>query len=129
VRTQEEFCVTGLDAAIYLGCDTAQALRSVARQIDDSFSEGDIRARMDSFRDARLMVEMDGHYLSLAVWRRRATREQWQTRILCKPLPEPLLGITSGFKKAGHSRGRSEWGDGTPPECIVKPRRIAGRAS
>ena len=46
----------------------AQTLRSVARQPGDSFSEGDIRARLESFRDARLMVEMDGHYLSLTVW-------------------------------------------------------------
>ena len=52
----------------------AQTLRSVARQPVYSFSEGDIRARLESFRDARLMVEMDGHYLSVAVWRNRAAR-------------------------------------------------------
>ena len=67
--------LTGLNARIYLDCDTAQTPRSVARQIGDSFSEEDIRARLESFRDARLMVEMDGHYLSLAVWRNRAERE------------------------------------------------------
>ena len=72
---QGNFVLTGLDAKIYLGCDTAQTPRSVVRQIGDSFSEEDIRARLESFRDARLMVEMDGHYLSLAVWRNRTARD------------------------------------------------------
>ena len=31
--------------------------------------------RLESFRDARLMVEMDGHYLSVAVWRNHTARE------------------------------------------------------
>ncbi len=104
------FVLTGLDAKIYLGCDTAQTLRSVARLLDDSFSEEDIRGRLESFRDARLMVEMDGHYLSLAVWRRRATREQMADAHPMQALPEPLLSITSGFQKAGHSRGTIEMG-------------------
>ena len=102
--------LTGLDAKIYLGCDTAQTPRSVARLLDDSFSEEDIRGRLESFRDARLMVEMDGHYLSLAVWRRRATREQMADAHPMQALPEPLLSITSGSKKAGHSRGTIEMG-------------------
>ena len=102
--------LTGLDARIYLVCDTAQTPRSVARQLGDSFSAEEIRARLESFRDARLMVEMDGHYLSLAVWRRRATREQVADAHPMQALPEPLLSITSGFKKAGHSRGTLEMG-------------------
>ena len=104
------FVLTGLDARIYLVCDTAQTPRSVARQLGDSFSAEEIRARLESFRDARLMVEMDGHYLSLAVWRRRATREQVADAHPVQALPEPLLSITSGFKKAGHSRGTLEMG-------------------
>ncbi|MGB0002106.1 MAG: RiPP maturation radical SAM C-methyltransferase [Candidatus Acidiferrales bacterium] len=104
------FVLTGLDAKIYLGCDTAQTPRSIARLLDDSFSEEDIRGRLESFRDARLMVEMDGHYLSLAVWRRRATREQMADAHPMQALPEPLLSITSGFQKAGHSRGTIEMG-------------------
>jgi ribosomal peptide maturation radical SAM protein 1 len=64
--------LTGLDAKIYLGCDTAQTSRSIARQLGDSFPEGEVRARLESLREAQLMAEMDGHYLSLAVWRNRA---------------------------------------------------------
>ena len=69
------FVLTGLDAQIYLGCDTVQTPRSVERQLGYSFFEDEIRARLESFLDARLMVEMDGHYLSLAVWRNRAAQE------------------------------------------------------
>jgi hypothetical protein len=69
------FVLTGVDAKIYLGCDMAQTPRSVARQLGDSITEDDIRPRLESFRDALLMVETDGHYLSLAVWRNRAARK------------------------------------------------------
>ena len=87
--------LTGLDAKIYLGCDTAQTPRSVARQLGDSFSAEEIRARLDSFRDARLMVEMDGHYLSLAVWRNRAARElvAGLHTMQALPGPRPSLNI------------------------------------
>jgi hypothetical protein len=68
------FVLTGLDARIYLGCDTAQTPRSIARQLGNSIAEEEIHASLDSFRDALLMAEMDGHYLSLAVWRNRAMR-------------------------------------------------------
>src|SRR5215469_883558 len=74
VRAQDEFVLTGLDVKIYLGCDTAQTSRSIARQLGDSFPQGKVRARLESFRDARLMAEMDGRYLSLAVWRNRAAQ-------------------------------------------------------
>jgi ribosomal peptide maturation radical SAM protein 1 len=82
------FVLTGLDAKIYLGCDTAQTPRSVARQLGDSFSEEDIPASLESLRDARLMVEMDGHYLSLAVWRNRCSREVVAKGQVTQVLPE-----------------------------------------
>jgi hypothetical protein len=83
------FVLTGLDAKIYLGCDTAQTPRSLARQLGDSFSEEDIRARLKSFRDALLMVEMDGHYLSLAVWRNRAARKTVASVQVMQVVPKP----------------------------------------
>lgn len=74
----------------------AQTPRSVARQPGYSFSEGDIRARLESFRDARLMTEMDGRYLSLAVWRNRAERGQMASahpmQVPPGPQPVPNLG-------------------------------------
>jgi ribosomal peptide maturation radical SAM protein 1 len=67
--------LTGLKAKLYLACDTAQTPASVARKIGNSIPAAEINALLDSFRDARLMAEMDGHYLSLAVWRNRAAKK------------------------------------------------------
>jgi ribosomal peptide maturation radical SAM protein 1 len=69
------FVLTGLDAKIYLACDTAQTPQSIARKLGGYTPEAKICGRLQSFRDARLMAEMDGRYLSLAVWRNRAARE------------------------------------------------------
>jgi ribosomal peptide maturation radical SAM protein 1 len=85
---RRSFVLTGLDAKIYLGCDTAQTPRSIARQLGDSFSEREIRASLESFRDAQLMAEMDGRYLSLAVWRNRATREMEASALMVQTPPE-----------------------------------------
>jgi ribosomal peptide maturation radical SAM protein 1 len=82
------FVLTGLDAKIYLGCDTAQTPRSVARQLGGSFSEEDIRARLESLLGAHLMTEMDGHYLSLAVWRNRAAPKLADVARTTRVLPE-----------------------------------------
>lgn len=67
--------LTGLDAQIYLGCDSVQTAGSLARQLA-GVAETQIQRSLESFRDARLIVEMDGRYLSLAVWRSRAAREK-----------------------------------------------------
>ena len=89
------FVLTGLDARIYLGCDSAQTPRSVARQLGGSFSEEEISARLGSLLDAQLMTEMDGHYLSLAVWRNRVARESGVSAQATQVLPEsrPLLNV------------------------------------
>jgi hypothetical protein len=87
--------LTGLDAKIYVGCDTAQTPRSLARQLGDSFSEGEIRASLESFRDAQLMAEMDGRYLSLAVWRNRATREMEANALMVQTPPESRSPINA----------------------------------
>ena len=67
--------LTGLKAKLYLACDTAQTPASVARKIGNSIPASEVNALLDSFRDARLMAEMDGHYLSLAVWRNRVAKK------------------------------------------------------
>ncbi len=83
------FVLTGLDAKIYLSCDTAQTPRSVARLLGNAVSEMEVHALLESFREARLMAEMDGRYLSLAVWRNRATRELQSNAQVTQVLPEP----------------------------------------
>jgi len=67
--------LTGSDAAIYLECDSIQAPASLARKLGDGLTESGVRSRLDSFCDARIMAEMDGRYLSLAVLRNRAASE------------------------------------------------------
>jgi ribosomal peptide maturation radical SAM protein 1 len=62
---------TGLDAKLYLECDKSQTPASIARKFGSSISERELRTRLDCFLDARLMAEMDGRYLSLAVLRNR----------------------------------------------------------
>jgi hypothetical protein len=83
------FVLTGLDAKIYLSCDTAQTPRSVARLLGNAVSEMEVHALLESFREARLMAVMDGRYLSLAVWRNRATRELQANAPVMQVLPEP----------------------------------------
>lgn len=68
--------VSGLAAKAYLACDVIQTPASLARKLGQSLSEPEARALLEPFLAGRLMVEMDGHYLSLAVLRNRATREE-----------------------------------------------------
>jgi hypothetical protein len=69
------FVLSGVEAKLYLGCDTAQTPASIARKLGNSIPESEVRALLHCFRDARLMAEMDGRYLSLAVFRNRPTQD------------------------------------------------------
>lgn len=63
--------LTGLAAEIYLACDTAQTTLSLSRGLPSRVVESTLRGLLEPFLEAGLMVEMDGHYLSLAVLRNR----------------------------------------------------------
>jgi Tat protein secretion system quality control protein TatD with DNase activity len=65
--------LSGLEARVYVACDTAQTAASLARMLDAL--EAEIRATLEGLVAAKLMAEMDEHYLSLAVMRNRAARE------------------------------------------------------
>jgi hypothetical protein len=91
VRAKAEFCLAALDAKIYLGCDTAQTPRSIAKMLGNTIPEIEVHALLESFRDARLIAEMDGRYLSLAVWRNRAAQEQVASAQVMRGLPESRL--------------------------------------
>ena len=67
--------LTGVGAKLYLECDTAQTPASAARKLGNIISAAEVKVLMEGYCDAWLMAEMDGHYLSLAVWRNRAARE------------------------------------------------------
>jgi hypothetical protein len=69
------YVLSGVEAKLYLECDTAQTPASIGRKLGNSIPELEVRALLHSFRDARLMAEMDGRYLSLAVLRNRAAQK------------------------------------------------------
>jgi len=62
----------GLEAQVYLLCDSARPLAGLTRKLGDSIGVDQINSVLESFRRAHLMVEMDGQYLSLAVFRNRS---------------------------------------------------------
>ena len=59
--------------------------------LGNTIPEIEVHALLKSFRDARLIAEMDGRYLSLAVWRNRAAQEQVASVLVMRGLPEPRL--------------------------------------
>lgn len=90
MRAKAEFCLAALDAKVYLGCDTAQTPRSIARMLGNTIPEIEVHALLKSFRDARLIAEMDGRYL---IWLcgARAAQEQVASAHVMRGLPESRL--------------------------------------
>jgi hypothetical protein len=76
-----------LDARIYLAW-IPRKHRAVLQKLGDSLSEEEIRARLGFLLDARLIAEMDGHYLSVAAWRNRCAREVVANAQVTQGLPE-----------------------------------------
>jgi ribosomal peptide maturation radical SAM protein 1 len=76
IATQASHQLTGLAAKIYMQCDSAQTLKNLHRQLGVETSEAEIKEVLDACLADKLMVEMDDHYLSLAVIRNRPTREK-----------------------------------------------------
>ena len=60
---------TGLAARVYQECDAAVKAPSLARRLEAA--EADVRRIVDRFLDEKLMAEMEGQVLSLAVFRNR----------------------------------------------------------
>ena len=63
--------LTGISAQLYLSCDTARNIATLARSLSQEVDEAEVRAILDSFVAAKIMVKIDDHYLSLAVFRER----------------------------------------------------------
>ncbi|HWE51021.1 MAG TPA: RiPP maturation radical SAM C-methyltransferase [Bryobacteraceae bacterium] len=66
---QRQHVFTGLAARIYQECDSAVKVPALARRV--GALEPEVRAAVERFVDEKLMVEMDGQVLSLAVFRNR----------------------------------------------------------
>lgn len=63
--------LSGLAAKVCLLCDVSQTAASLAHKLSNVASEQEVCAHLKSLLIAKLMVEMEGHYLSLAVMRNR----------------------------------------------------------
>lgn len=66
----------GLAAAIYLRCDVAQTRQSLARNLGGPLEDADLEATLQMLLNARLLVELGGHFLSLAVFRSRTQQQE-----------------------------------------------------
>jgi ribosomal peptide maturation radical SAM protein 1 len=72
----ESLRLTGLAAQLYRQCDSAHGLANLQREFAGPAGEEEIFKTLAELVDAKLMVEMEGQYLSLAVIRNRPTRRQ-----------------------------------------------------
>jgi ribosomal peptide maturation radical SAM protein 1 len=73
VATSASHRLSGLAAEIYLHCDSAQGLSGLQRQFGPR-AEAGICGILAELIDAKLLVEDEDHYLSLAVFRNRASQ-------------------------------------------------------
>jgi hypothetical protein len=71
--TQGTHVVTGLAARVYACCDSARNRSGIARAVKAEAAELD--AALDRLVANKLIVEMDGQFVSLAVFRNRKTEE------------------------------------------------------
>jgi ribosomal peptide maturation radical SAM protein 1 len=63
----------GLAARVFLTCDVAHSLTGIGRQMP-GVSLGDIGAALEQLRAAKLVAEIEGQHVSLAVFRNRPPR-------------------------------------------------------
>ncbi len=95
---QSEHELAGLAAQLYLRCDAAQSLANLQREFSDVAEEQEIRRTLEQCIAAKLMIEMDGQYLSLAVMRNRAApkpieQQNVYSQIQQTPASNPLLHL------------------------------------
>jgi ribosomal peptide maturation radical SAM protein 1 len=70
------FRLRGLAARIYIECDTVNSVPTLLRSLSGKVDGGTIKQILDELTSKKLMIEDDGRYLSLAVFRARAARFQ-----------------------------------------------------
>jgi ribosomal peptide maturation radical SAM protein 1 len=61
----------GLAAELYLRCDSARSLNSLGKELAAKADAADILKKLEELVASKLMIEIDGQYLSLAVMRTR----------------------------------------------------------
>jgi len=63
--------LSGTTAEVYLACDSVQSVPSLCRKFGTTVSESGIRASLERLHTAKLIVELEDQYLSLAIVRNR----------------------------------------------------------
>jgi ribosomal peptide maturation radical SAM protein 1 len=66
-----EHCLEQVASQVYRLCDTPQSVSSLTRRVGGQVTESQVRQELESLLNAKLMVEMEGQHLSLAVFRDR----------------------------------------------------------
>jgi len=82
------FRLEGLDAELYLACDSARGLSALTSCFAGKANVEQIRERLEHLLRNKLLVELDRQYLSLAVFRQRPVRleDTVHEAALTKPL-------------------------------------------
>jgi ribosomal peptide maturation radical SAM protein 1 len=73
---QTRYQFAGLAAELYWRCDSAQSLTGLQREFGAVADSAEIAKLLEEFIAARLMIEMEGQYLSLAVMRNRPAQDK-----------------------------------------------------
>jgi ribosomal peptide maturation radical SAM protein 1 len=98
IAMQHRNVLSGISAQLYLACDTARNIATLARPFSQEMDEYEVRAILDSFVAAKTMIKMDDHYLSLAVFRERTllkelTQSSDSPQVHQAPASESLLRV------------------------------------
>jgi hypothetical protein len=98
IAVKHQDILSGVPAQLYLSCDTARNIATLARPLSHEVDESEVRAILDSFVAAKTMIRMDDHYLSLAVFRERTlvkelTQSSDSPQVHQAPAPESLLRV------------------------------------
>jgi hypothetical protein len=69
--TRAEHRLEGLEAAIYVECDTAQTAEGIGRRLGGAVDSSRIHRAFEALERSRLMAHVEGRHASLAVFRDR----------------------------------------------------------
>jgi hypothetical protein len=79
VATAPRHCLVGMAAEIYFLCDTPQTVTSLLQRPQIGADEPAIRAALAGLCDAKLLLELGGQFLSLAIFRNRTEHHKLET--------------------------------------------------
>lgn len=94
----------GLERGVYEQCDKAETAAGIVRSLGPEVEVAAVRSALQSFVDDKLMLEVDGRYLSLATDARAGYRRFTQVSPLGAVRPAGLRDLVPGLMSAGSPR-------------------------